>query len=394
MSLVNLYERGELRGKTIQQIVSFAGEDGVLKDNSTAQSELRDYFLSVQPDELKAHLEDCLENKFDSKGFVLQDLVNEIGRRINFEVENGRYRGVRNETGFDGIWKIQDYSFVIETKTTAHYAISLENVAKYRRELIQQEKVSEDSSVLFIVGNEDTLALEQQIRGSEFSWNMRILGLEALLKLMKIYVESSSDDVGRKIVDMLKPVEYTKIDSIVDIVFATSIDKENQEETIDEENLEETIDNNQSRLPHDTVKGKRELIVSCFSAYKKKSLIRRKVALFSDSDNSLKVAILVSKYYDSGTSDYWYTYHPATEKFLSGGKEAYIIYGCIDEDYAFAIPLQLMEQFKDSIITHFVGEDKKECWHIYFRKRDNSMFLYLSNTKEEIDINQYKIDLV
>jgi hypothetical protein len=34
----------------------------------------------------------------------LQDIVNEIGKRLGYEVQNGRYQGVVNQSGFDGLW--------------------------------------------------------------------------------------------------------------------------------------------------------------------------------------------------------------------------------------------------------------------------------------------------
>ena len=30
--------------------------------------------------------------------------MNEIGKRLGYEVQNGRYQGVGNQSGFDGLW--------------------------------------------------------------------------------------------------------------------------------------------------------------------------------------------------------------------------------------------------------------------------------------------------
>lgn len=35
----------------------------------------------------------------------MQDIVNELGRRLEYKAENGRYQGVRNSIGFDGLWE-------------------------------------------------------------------------------------------------------------------------------------------------------------------------------------------------------------------------------------------------------------------------------------------------
>jgi len=44
----------------------------------------------------------CLENSFDKGGVVLQDIVNELGRRLDFEAEDGLYQGKKTVVGFDG----------------------------------------------------------------------------------------------------------------------------------------------------------------------------------------------------------------------------------------------------------------------------------------------------
>lgn len=56
----------------------------------------------------------------------MQDIVNELGRRLDFEVENGLYQGRRNAVGFDGIWRLRnETNIVVEVKTTDYVAISL-----------------------------------------------------------------------------------------------------------------------------------------------------------------------------------------------------------------------------------------------------------------------------
>jgi hypothetical protein len=49
-------------------------------------------------------------------GFVLQDLVNEIGRRLSYDVRG--YQGVVNDIGFDGLWFDGKNHIVVEVKTT------------------------------------------------------------------------------------------------------------------------------------------------------------------------------------------------------------------------------------------------------------------------------------
>jgi hypothetical protein len=77
-----------------------------------------------------------LRNAFDKGGIVLQDIVNELGRRLDFDVENGLYQGKKTAVGFDGIWRSQtDPDILIEVKTTDYVAISLDKIAVYKDRL-------------------------------------------------------------------------------------------------------------------------------------------------------------------------------------------------------------------------------------------------------------------
>ena len=88
---------------TIRQIVGIC-VDGDLRDNSACSHHLRE-FLSLQSnDRLADYAHFCLDEGFNKSGFVLQDIVNEIGKRLGYQVQDGRYQGVANQVGFDGLW--------------------------------------------------------------------------------------------------------------------------------------------------------------------------------------------------------------------------------------------------------------------------------------------------
>ena len=77
---------------TIEQIVKTAGS-GTLRDGSDCARELRLYLLEVSSEKLTEYIDDCLTAHLPNSGQVLQDLVNELGRRLDYEVTNGRYQG-------------------------------------------------------------------------------------------------------------------------------------------------------------------------------------------------------------------------------------------------------------------------------------------------------------
>ena len=77
-----------------EQVVALAG-DGRLRDGSECSTQLRQYLEKIELLNIQRYINDTLSTKFQDSGFVLQDLVNEVGRRLGFNVTNGRYIGQR-----------------------------------------------------------------------------------------------------------------------------------------------------------------------------------------------------------------------------------------------------------------------------------------------------------
>lgn len=110
MALVDLWNSNkyELSKKYLKQIIGISG-DGKLIDGSTASNELRQLLQLVPSEKLSDYARECLEDAFDSSGFALQDLVNEVGRRLGFSVEDGLYRGKKGISGHDGLWRLKNF---------------------------------------------------------------------------------------------------------------------------------------------------------------------------------------------------------------------------------------------------------------------------------------------
>src|SRR5262245_44225871 len=102
MSLLKIWKTNpqELGRKQIHQLVALAGE-GSLTDDGEGSRELREFLGQVPTPTLASYVDQCLTSQFDNSGFVLQDLVNELGARLGCEVEPGRYRGKPNVVGSD-----------------------------------------------------------------------------------------------------------------------------------------------------------------------------------------------------------------------------------------------------------------------------------------------------
>jgi hypothetical protein len=106
-----------------------------------------------------------------------------LGRRLDFEVENGLFQGKKTAVGFDGIWRTEgEPDLIIEVKTTDYVTVPLEKLATYKERLIADNRIPRNASILIVVGREDTGALEAQVRGSRYAWEMRLISVERLIK--------------------------------------------------------------------------------------------------------------------------------------------------------------------------------------------------------------------
>jgi hypothetical protein len=156
---------------------------------------------------------------------VLQDLVNELGRRLDYKVTSGRYQGTSNTIGYDGTWTSPEgHTIVVEVKTTDAYRVSLDTIATYRDRLGAKGQILSPSSILIVVGREDTGELEAKVRGSRHAWDIRLISADALIKLVQLKEDTDAPDTGRKIRSLLAPMENTRLDQMIDVMFTTAKD--------------------------------------------------------------------------------------------------------------------------------------------------------------------------
>lgn len=395
MSLIQLSKSNpeSFENYLARQIVAFAG-DGNLRDNSECSGQLRAYLKAVDRSRLDKYAQECLEQPFPDSGFLLQDVVNELGRRLEFDVENGRYRGVSNAVGFDGIWRVPNGpAILVEVKTTDTYNVSLETIADYRRKLIASGGIDANTSILFVVGRKDTGALEAQIRGSRYAWDMRVVGVDSLTKLVAVKEKSSEDQTVIQIRELLRPFEYTRVDRILDVVFSATIDagSDEQEESVTSFEREDD-DSAHARTPQKAIEEIRSKAIDALNGKLGSNLIRRRQALFEDRDGDVRACATVSKRYDDKLQPYWYAYHPKWDNFLGDASLGYMIFGCVDRLEAFAIPLEYMRKLLPSL-NQTVRPDGAIYWHVKFSEGTNGMVLFASKTGERFDLTDFRIEL-
>ena len=387
MSLAELWlkSRDQIETKLVQQIIGFAGE-GKLRDGNETSTDFRKLLSYVPSDLLADYADQCLSSKFDNSGYVLQDIVNQVGERLGFAVKYGRYQGTKNDIGFDGLWSYPNkHALVVEIKTTDAYRIKLGKINEYRTKLSSSEAIQKElSSILIIVGREDTGDLEAQIRGSKFAWDIRLISVDSLFELLRIKEEVEDPETVSRIHQILIPREFTKLDEIINIVFSTTEDIRQDEISLDENEIKR----------HRGSASKNNKPVSFNEACAKRiadqlniTLIKETAASFRSPDKSQGLVCSVSKEHMKAGIKYWYAFHPYQKKYLDQFSRALIAFGCGSEETVLLIPFGDFEKWVGGM--NVTETEKKMYWHVHITKEREKFFLIRKKGTKKVELTKY-----
>ncbi|MEM6393186.1 MAG: hypothetical protein AAF797_10470 [Planctomycetota bacterium] len=403
-TLVDLWNEDSqwIREKSCSQIVSFSG-DGKLRDGNATSDEFRELLSTVTPETLVDFSNECLTSSFDGSGFVLQDVLNEVGNRLGFDVEPGRYHGIRGESGHDGIWRSRDgYSMVVELKTTDTYRINLDTLDGYRVKLCEEGRIDESkSSILLAVGRQDTGDLEAQIRGSRHAWDVRVISTEALLRLMLLKQRVGDWATSSQINSILRPFEYTRVDGIIDLLFRTARDIEHEEDETDKRNAADFISSAaghgdggvKERFDHETP---RQAALVATETHLDIKLKKKGRVFWGTSDGSCNVVCLSSKpHTDTSGNAFWYGLKPGQVDFLAESDRAYLLLVCgLDHN-----PLLCPWDHSDPLCNKLrssppnpSSREELEHWHITLYHSGNSVLMNVPLGKGREDFTNYLLN--
>ena len=414
MPLISLWETSAkaVSEFTIEQVVTNAG-DGILKDDSLCSKELRAYLAQIPSEKIAIYVGQCLATKIEKGGIILQDLVNELARRLDYEVSNGLYQGTVKAVGYDGLWKSPEGATIVtEIKTTDAYRISLDTIASYRQKLLSAGTITGQSSMLIVVGRQDTGELEAQIRGSRHAWDERLISAEALIKLVLLKEKSDDLETGKKIRSVLMPLEYTRLDALVDVMFTTATDVVEDVGQLDAapiQKLSPELAKSAAAAATSEPAGvtgvweftdprllqqKRDQIVGAMALHIGAPLIKKSRALFWNADHAKRIVCTMSKRYTKkGAYPYWYAYHPDWDHWLEEGDEAYLVLGCMDLAEAFAIPRNVLQEILPYLNTTEM-ESGKVYWHIHITRNAAGKYeIIVPKRDENLLISSYAVDL-
>jgi len=388
MSLLEIWKRSpeQLRDKRVQQLIAISG-DGKLSDGGVGSSEFRAFLTQVSSDDLNRYSEDCLTAPFQDSGFALQDIVNELGSRLGATVTPGRYRGAAGQIGNDGLWVFPDsHGIVVEAKTTDAYRIDLNKVIAYKAALIQAQKVSPDRvSILIVVGREDTGDLEAQVRGSRFAWDIRIISVNALFRLLRIKEEVDDPEMISRIHKVLVPREFTRLDEIVDLVFSTAEDlrQEESETTPPLGPAESSADQ-----PQFTPVAFHQKCIEQVEKALGRVFIKRSRSTFTTPEGDHAVVCMVSKEHDPDQRpNYWFAFYPHQKDLLQGAPHGYVALGCGSATRLLLIPASDFIAWLDG--TWVTQKGERFYWHIVVYKEETRFVLHRKKGETRIEVTKY-----
>jgi hypothetical protein len=198
---------------------------GELKDSAQPKSASARFRWYLQENvhlagDLRDYVEDALKESGDQFNKALQDLINHLGQCLGFDVVYGRYRGVKGEIGFDGLWQSPTaWSFVVETKTTDVYSVKTATLLGYINALVSEGKIErpDHASGVYVYGRFDahTNQLENAITAEGRRERLRVVSVSALLNLLELKQEYGL--AHRTVLGLLLPAPV-RIDPLINLI--------------------------------------------------------------------------------------------------------------------------------------------------------------------------------
>jgi hypothetical protein len=311
--------------------------------------------------------------------------VNEIGRRLDFEIKHGVYRGHTNE-GFDGLWRTPNgRAILVESKSSTGFSIDLTRIAAYRKQVAPELGIApDDISVLIVVGEEETGELEAQVRGSRFAWDIRILGANSLFRLLRLKEKLDDPGVSRQIQEILIPQEFTRLDGIIDLVFATAEDAQADAESDAEEEIQDDY-----AVPAQPRASFHAEILPRLEKKFKTPLVKRSRVIWATPDNGMLVSCQVSKEFQKGPAHYWFGLKRTTMQSLEAHPNSYCAFGLGTAQRVVVLPFSLLAPHLDGCWTSPEPDGQVRHWHLRFEKTNGKISLCTNRDQDRLDLTKY-----
>ena len=148
----------------------------------------------------------CQQNakKGSKHGYVHQDLVNLLGEKLGFQVTYGKHT-----SGYDGLWKHDGLSIIVESKANIQWKGTLNQTLKF----VTNTKADYGLVVSSGFDDEDL----NTVKGPSYSPKLRLITTDSLCKLASLKKEGvlTTENVR----NILIPQESHLLDGIVDLIY-------------------------------------------------------------------------------------------------------------------------------------------------------------------------------
>jgi len=350
-----------------------------LADGSEGSRAFREMLAGASWADLQGISQEALNAKGEQPAFALQDCVNVTGRRLDFEVQFGRYKGTRDEIGFDGLWKSQTgRHFVVEVKKTGAYSIDPEKVVSYVDKLAAEGKVGQSAIGLYVIGVADSKILENTVRGAGYADRLRVLTVAGLIRLADLYERTGlSHD---QIVSLLSPFDSVRVDDILKII----------EEVLEKKEAEEE-DDDVERKPYAPTSSKviENAYVAVEKAFQKE--LGKPIQVVSGKLREWdggRAVFFFSKDYGGGR--FWFAIHPSQVQYLRAAPSAFAVFVCGSEADTIVWPFHDLEGRLPSL--NVTEDEHRKFWHVHiFTRQEGKRIEWFAKGKEglRIDLDSY-----
>ena len=187
-----------------------------------------------------------------------------------------------------------------------------------------------------------------------------------------------------RIQQILQPLEYTRLDNIVAMLFNTTEDIKIYESTSSQDQDESSRGKNSAKPV-----AYHEECLNRLSEHFKKPLVKQGRCFFASSDDKVRVVCAVSKEYghaQEGKTGYWFAFHPNQQEFLASVAQGYVAFGC---GSAKNIILFAKDEFlKNLPLLNQTIREQRNYWHVIIENRDGKWTLKRSKESGKVDISK------
>jgi formylglycine-generating enzyme required for sulfatase activity len=137
---------------------------------------------------------------------------------------------------------------------------------------------------------------------------------------------------------------------------------------------------------------KRRQIIAAVEQHFGSALIQQQTVYYRSTNYNHRIVCLVSKHHSGRRGRYWYGYKVKQHDFLTPDGHGYLVLGCEDLQFAFAIPASVLGSLRDQLYrTPAVGP--VDYWHIDVIEPAPGSFALIVPNAAPIALDPYRVTL-